>query len=221
MTIGDEEHLAALRERPGDDALRVRAGAHGAAGAARQRLHPARGVHVGDDHDVVAVVRDQVVEHRLDHEVLGHHLHRAAGLRVRDPNLLVVAGEDRDRLGHEVHGRLDEDLLVGVSHGLKGELVGVRDVPAVALDQLHDLAAHVVVREQHGLRPEHVERRADVGVHPGKHRRRRAVGQGEVFLGVGSELFLVPVQRQVLLADRHVGDELDPRGAFCRHGGGD
>ena len=60
---------------------------------------------------------------------------------------LVVIGEDRDRLRHEVHGGLDDDLLLGVPCSLQRERVAVGDRTAVALDELHDLAAHVEVRD--------------------------------------------------------------------------
>ena len=68
--------------------------------------------------------------------------------------------------------------------GLQRQLVRVGDVAAVALDQLHDLAAHVVVREQHDAVAERGERGLDVAVHPRQHRLGQAVGQREVLLGV-------------------------------------
>ena len=48
----------------------------------------------------------------LDLVEVGHVGHRAAGVEVGEDHLLVVAGEDVGRLGHEVHAA--EDDVVGL-----------------------------------------------------------------------------------------------------------
>ena len=207
VLVRHEQDLLVLLARPIDDQVRVRAGAHRSAGGARDRLDATRRVHVRDDEQVVAVALDQLVRGREHHVVLGQHLHRAAGLRIRDPDVLVVVREDRDGLGHEVHGRLDDDLLLGVARSLERERVAVRHRATVTLDQLHDLATHVVVGEEQQRVAEVLLRRTHVPVEPGQHRLRRAIGQRQVLLGVGLQLVLVPVERKVGLADRNAGLE--------------
>ena len=49
----------------------------------------------------------------LDLVDVGHVGHRAAGVEVGEDHLLVVAGEDVGRLGHEVHAAEDDVLGLG------------------------------------------------------------------------------------------------------------
>jgi hypothetical protein len=119
----------------------------------------------------------------------------------------------------EVHGGFDDDLLVRIARGLQRELVAVRDGAAVALDELDDLAAHVEVRHEQQRVAEVLERRLRVLVEPREHGARLAVGQAHVLLGVGLELRLVPVERQIGLADVDVRIEADA-GAGGRQGSG-
>jgi hypothetical protein len=200
----------ALGQRPAHHVPGVAGGADRAAGLPGERLDAPARVHVGHDHELVAPALLELLEEGRDVELLGEELHRAAGPRVGDVDLLVRRRERGDRLGHEVHRALDDDLGLRVCRGLQRELVAVGDAPAVALAQLHDLAAHVVVRQQHEPRPELGQRRLQVSVHPGQHVLGQAARQRQVLLGVGPELLLVAVERVVALADGHAGLDRQP-----------
>src|SRR5688572_31198368 len=50
VLVGQEQHLLALLERPGEGALGVGRGAHRAAAAADERLEVGRGVHRSEEH---------------------------------------------------------------------------------------------------------------------------------------------------------------------------
>ncbi len=79
----------------------------------------------------------------LDLDQPGHVGHRAAGRQVGQDHLLVVAGEDVGRLGHEVDAAEDDELGLGPGRCLAGELERV----AGDVGELDDLVALVVVAE--------------------------------------------------------------------------
>jgi hypothetical protein len=97
---------------------------------ARERLHAPARVHVGDDGELVAVAAAQLVDGGRHVVLLGVHLQGAAGAGIRDEDLLVRMGERRDRVGHEVDGRLDDELRARVLPRLQRELVRIGDAAA-------------------------------------------------------------------------------------------
>ncbi len=214
VLVGHEEDLLVLLASPAHHFVCVGAGANRAAGAPGQSFQAPRGVHVGHYQDLVAVALDQLVSYGQDHVVLRQHLHGATGLGVGDPDALVFVRQDSHRFGHEMHGRLHDDLLFPVLRGLQGESVGVPHGPAVALDEFDDLATHVVVRQEQQRVPKVFERRLQVAIQPGQHGLRSAVLESQVLFGVGLELSAVPTEGQVGLADRHARLEFEPLGVF-------
>ena len=80
-------------------------------------------------------------------------------LRSGSSDLLVVAGQDVGRLGHEVHPAEDDELGVGLAGGQPGEPEGV----APGVGPAHHLVALVVVAEDEDPRPERGLGRADHG----------------------------------------------------------
>ena len=60
----------------------------------------------------MSIIRLEGLPRLLDLVEVGHVGHRAAGVQVGEDHLLVVAGEDVGRLGHEVHAA--EDDVVGL-----------------------------------------------------------------------------------------------------------
>ena len=152
--------------------------------------------------------------------VFGEHLHGAAGLRIGDPDILVVVGQQRDGLGHEVHCRFDDDLLLGSLARLQRQGVGVADAAAVALDELHDLAAHVKVSQKQQRVAEVIHGRSHVAVEPGEDCPGQAVGKRLELFGVGLELLLVPIEGQLGLAEGQVGLKYEACGAWQGSGGG-
>ncbi len=105
-----------------------------------QRFHLGRRVHVGDDDGsrILGFPAPKVVRGDRRRE-------RTTGLEVGKQHRLV-GGEDRGRLGHEVHAAEQDDVGVG-GCGLAGKTEGVADVVGDVLD-LGDL---VVVGEDHGV----------------------------------------------------------------------
>ena len=73
----------------------------------------------------------------------GHVGHRAAGGEVGQHHLLLGAGEDVGRLGHEVHAAEDDVLGARASGRVAGQLEGV----AGDVGELDDLVALVVVAQ--------------------------------------------------------------------------
>ena len=149
MLVGEEQDLRGLRavgafEGPLEHRPGVGRGADGPAVAADEGLQVRCGVHVGDGHDPVDVGDlGQRLPGLLDAVDVGHVGHRAAGVQVRQDDLLVVAGQDVGRLGHEVHAA-EHDVL-----GL-GALLGQHRQPervAPGVGPAHDLVALVVVAE--------------------------------------------------------------------------
>ena len=75
-------------------------------------------VHVGDrDHPVDVDHGGERLPGLLDLVEVGHVGHRAAGVQVGEDHLLVVAGEDVGRLGHEVHAAEHDVLGLGPAPG--------------------------------------------------------------------------------------------------------
>ena len=101
-------------------------------------------VHVRDRHQPVDVDdRIEGVPRLLDGVQVGHVGHRAAGIQVRQHDLLVVGGEDVGRLGHEVHA---------AEHDVGGPVVGGRqpgetERVAPGVGPAHDLVPLVVVAQ--------------------------------------------------------------------------
>ena len=81
---------------------------------------------------------------------VGHVGHGAPGVEVGQEHLLVVAGEDVGRLGHEVDAAEDDELGLGLAGGDPGEAEGV----APGVGPAHDLVALVVVAEDEQPGPE-------------------------------------------------------------------
>ena len=131
-------------ERPFEDRPGVGRRADRAAVAAHERLQVRRRVHVGDRHDPLDVGDlGERLPGLLDRVDVGHVGHRAAGVQVGQHHLLVVAGEDVGRLGHEVHAA--EDDVVGLRALLGEHRQPERVAPGVG--PAHDLVALVVVAE--------------------------------------------------------------------------
>ena len=133
-----------LRERPLERDLGVGRRADRPAVLAAERLDVGRGVHVGHGYDGRG---DAGVLERvpgvLDLREAGHVGHRAAGGEVRQDHLLLRAGEDVGRLGHEVHAAEHDVLRVRAAGGVAGQLEGVTG----DVGELDDLVALVVVAE--------------------------------------------------------------------------
>jgi hypothetical protein len=143
MLVGEEQHPLGPLERPGHGPGRVRGGADGAAFAAGERLDRGRGVHVGQGH---GPARQPLLEDLPGLVDLGegrHVGHGAAGGQVGQDDLLVVAGQDVGRLGHEVDPAEDHELGLGPGRGLLGQAEGV----AAGVGELDHLVALVVVAE--------------------------------------------------------------------------
>ena len=131
VLVGEEQHLATAGalalpltelERPLEDGPGVGRRAHGAAVLAHEGLQRGRRVHVGDRDQALDV--GGPLEHlpRLfDLVEIGHVGHRTTGVQIGQHHLLVVAGEDVGRLGHEVHAAEHDVLGVGMLLGQHGQ----------------------------------------------------------------------------------------------------
>ena len=91
----------------------------------------------------MSVTVAELLPRLLDLVEVGHVGHRAAGVEVREDDLLVVGGEDVSRLGHEVHAA-EHDVL-GFGALLRQHRQAVR--VATGVGPLHHLVALVVVAE--------------------------------------------------------------------------
>ena len=144
VLVGEEEHALAALEGPGEHGPGVGRGADRPAVAADEGLQGGRGVHVGHRDEAVDVDDPgQVLPGLLDLVDVGHVGHGAAGVEVGEHDLLVVAGQDVGRLGHEVDAAEDDELGVGLAGGQAGEPEGV----APGVGPAHDVVALVVVAE--------------------------------------------------------------------------
>ena len=184
VLVGEEQHLARRRrrprpgpERPLEHGAGVGRRAHRAAVAADERLQRGRRVHVGDRarRASMSMTSAERLPRLLDLVEVGHVGHRAAGVEVGEDDLLVVAGEDVGRLGHEVHAA-EHDVL-----GL-GALLGEDRQPervAPGVGPAHDLVALVVVAEDEdaGRRGRPWRRRSRVRA---RRARRRCSARGAV-----------------------------------------
>ena len=172
VLVREEQHLVSLGERPPQHRLGIARRADGAAVTAHERLDGRRRVHVRDRHEALDV--DDVCEglpRLLDLVDVGHVGHGAAGVEVRQDDLLVVAGQDVGGFRHEVHPAEDDVFGFGPFLRENGQLVAV----APSVGEGDDLVALVVVSEDEEalaerlLRPGHtlgefVERRVGVPV---------------------------------------------------------
>ncbi len=151
VLVGEEQDLVAPAptvavpsEGPGQDGPGVRRRAHHTAVAADEGLEGGRGVHVGDRHHPVDVGDGAEglpgLLHRVD---VGHVGHGAAGVEVGEDDLLVGAGEDVGRLGHEVDAA--EHHVLGL--GLVGGDAGQAERVAPGIGPRHHLVPLVVVAE--------------------------------------------------------------------------
>ncbi len=112
--------------------------------AADEGLERSRGVHVGHrDQPVDVDHRGQIVPGLLDLVDVGHVGHGAAGVQVRQQDLLLGCGEDVGGLGHEVHPAEHDEL------GLVLACRGARQTEGVAagVGPPHDVVTLVVVTE--------------------------------------------------------------------------
>ncbi len=151
VLVGEEQHLMAAgpaspqrSEGPGEDGPGVRRGAHHAPVAAHERLQGGRRVHVGHrDHAVEVGRLGEGLPGLLDRVDVRHVGHRAAGVEVRQHDLLVGSGEDVRRFGHEVDSAEHDVIGLGLAGGDPGQPEGV----APGVGPPHDLVALVVVPE--------------------------------------------------------------------------
>ena len=148
----------------------------------------------------------QLVPGLLDLVDVGHVGHGAAGVEVGEQHLLVVAGQDVGRLGHEVDAAEDDELGVGLVGGLPGEAERV----APGIGPTHDLVALVVVAEDEEPGTERRLGGADHGV-PGRPRSRPCTAL-EAAPGAGA-CCLPPLRERIDLAG---GDSLVAHPRVCR-----
>jgi hypothetical protein len=153
VLVGEEEDFrvgAPLVEGPGEDLAGVRRGADGAPVAADERLQRGRGVHISDRHHGTHVGHlGQAVPRLLDRLEICHVGHGAAGVQVGQDHLLIGAGQDVGRLGHEVDAA--EDHVLGLRLGGQP---GQAERVAPGVGPAHDLVPLVVVTEDHQARPQ-------------------------------------------------------------------
>ena len=130
--------------------MALRRRADGPAVAAHERLQCGRGVHVGDRDDPLDVGDSgDRLPRLLDRVDVGHVGHRAAGVEVGEDHLLVVAGEDVGRFGHEVDAA-EHDVL-GRRRCRRPCGTGRSESPR-HVGPAHHLVALVVVAEDHQTR---------------------------------------------------------------------
>ena len=144
VLVGQEQHLLAPVERPGQRLASIRRGAHRSAVAAAERLDVRTGVHVCHRHRQRGDAC--VAEHVpgvLDLLQARHVGHRAAGREVGQDYLLVLGGEDVGRLGHEVHTAENDVRRIRAGRRLARQ----RERVTGDVGELDDLVALVVVAE--------------------------------------------------------------------------
>ncbi len=109
-----------------------------------ERLEGGRGVHIGDGDDA-AHVGDlgQLLPGFLDLLYVGHVGHGAPGVEVGEEHLLVGAGQDVGRFGHEMDAAEDDELGLADLGRHAGEPEGV----TAGVGPSHDVVALVVVPE--------------------------------------------------------------------------
>jgi hypothetical protein len=153
VLVRQEQHLLAMAaervaERPSQRHLGVGRRTDRAAVPTGERLDRGAGVHVGHRHRHVGDTRvDQRIPGFLD-LLRGRHVgHRAACGEVGEHDLLVVAGQDVGRLGHEVHAAEDDVRRPGACGCFTRELERV----AGHVRELDDFVALVVVTEDENL----------------------------------------------------------------------
>ena len=151
VLVGEEQDLVApavtrglVPEGPGEHGPGVGRRAHHATVATDEGLQGGRRVHVGDrDHPIDVGDPGQGVPRLLHRVDVGHVGHGAAGVQVGQDDLLVVAGEDVGRLGHEVDAAEDDELGLRLVGGDPGQPERV----APGIRPRHHLVALVVVAE--------------------------------------------------------------------------
>ena len=157
MLVRQEQHLAAMAERPGQGPAGVGGGADRAAVPAGEGLDVGRGVHVGDRDDLAGDAEVlQCLPALLDLVVGGHVGHGAAGRKIRQHHLLAVRGQDVGGLGHEVHAAEHDELSAGPRCCVTGQFERV----ASDVGELDDLVPLVVVAEHEGTVTERLAGRA-------------------------------------------------------------
>ena len=179
VLVGQEQHPLSPLERPGHGRGRVGGGADGAALAAGEGLDRGRGVHVGQGHGPAGDPLLKDLPGLVDLGPGGHVGHGAAGGQVGQDDLLVVAGEDVGRLGHEVNAAEDHELGLGPGRGLLGQAEGV----AAGIRELDDLVALVVVAEDERPVTQGGPGRPGPLDQLGVGRRRQVAGAGGARLG--------------------------------------
>ena len=166
VLVGEEQDLVAAGAGPGSSGPRAQVSTARALDEvhttppwrADERLQRGRRVHVGDrDHPVDVGDLGQGLPRLLDRVDVGHVGHRAAGVEVGQDHLLVGAGEDVGRLGHEVDAAEDDELGLRLVGGDAGQAEGV----APGVGPGHHLVALVVVAEDDQPGPERGLGRAD------------------------------------------------------------
>jgi len=161
VLVGEEEDALCPREGPAEGCRGIGRGADEAAALTAEGLDGGGGVHVGDGDGVggeaEALERFPAV---FDLGNFGHIGHGAAGVEVREDDLLAGVAEDIGALCHEVDAAEDDVLRAGFSGGL-GELVAV----AGEICEAHDLVALIMVAEENGGRAEGCSGPGDACVH--------------------------------------------------------
>ena len=200
VLVGQEQDLRVrlLVEPPLQGDVGVARRTDRAAVAAAERLDVGRGVHVGDGDDVL---RDpgigQGVPAVLDLREPGHVGHRAAGREVGQHDDLVGRGQDVGRLGHEVDAAEDDELRLGPTGRIAGQLERV----AGDVGELDDLVALVVVSQDEHPLAERRFRRPGALDQVGIGRRRQVARALDAALG--GQVGAAPERQQGQVHRRH------------------
>ena len=217
VLVRQEQHLAALGQRPAEGLGGVGRGAHGSAVPAGERLDVGGGVHVCDGNHLVG--ESGVLERipaLLDLVVGGHVGHRAARRQVRQHDPLLRRGQDVGGLGHEVDAAEDHELRLRPGCGLPGQL---ERVPG-HVGELDDLVPLVVVAENERPVAECGPGRPGPGHQIRVARRRQLAGALHAALAGRIGTAAEHQQRQAPPRCRHRGADLRRcagLAGWCRH----
>ena len=150
MLVGEEQDLVsgALTigiEGPSQNGLSIRTRAHCAPVSTHKGFQGCRRVHVGNGDNSLGIRYLGELSPSLFNLIeISHVGHRAAGVQIRQNDLLVVGGQDVGGLGHEVDATKYDDLGLACGSFL-------RETEAISgyIGEDHDLLHLIMVTQNH------------------------------------------------------------------------